>query len=247
MYRYIAVATVVVLTACADATTAPKTPANVNTAGGASPVTVVPITELGAYVSVRVADTTGHTIFTEHPSVKFTAGPTDTLTVLDNSAKDLNPETGVVKAVIRKTGTYTACFVGAPRYSPDFPGTKWNSCNTVSSSALTVDAGKVYAQVKPQIVLVMRNQFGTLIKGGTYSFTDLAAGTTVSFMDNASLDENNTDGRIWYSIDSPRKMKVCQVLAPNGNVLTSDVCVTRDITKWAVGYLIYFDYETQVR
>src|SRR5215208_6544021 len=108
MYRSIAVATVVVLAACSDATS-PKTPANINTTGGASPVTVVPITELGAYVSVRVADTTGYTLYSDHPSVKFTAGPNDTVTVLDNSAKDADPQTGVVKAVIRKTGNYTAC------------------------------------------------------------------------------------------------------------------------------------------
>ena len=247
MYRYIAVATVALLAACGDATTAPKAPVNVNTPDGASPVTVVPITNLGAYVSVRVADTTGTTIFFEHPSVKFTAGPNDTVTVLDNSAKDADPTTGIVKAVIKKTGNYTACFVGSPHYSPDFPGTKWNSCNTVASSALTVDAGKVYGQARPQIVVVTRNQFGTLIKGGTYSFTDVASGWGISFQDNSSLDENKTDGRIWFTIGSPKKMKVCQVAAPNGHELVSDMCKTLDITKWGVGYLVYFDYETPVR
>lgn len=247
MYRYIAVATVALLAACGDAATAPKTSANVQTSNGASPITVVPITDLGAYVSVRVADTTGTTTI-ENPWVKFTAGANDTVTVLDNSAKDADPTVGVVKVVIKKTGSYTACLIRSAHLFPDFAGTPWPSCKSVSSSSLTVALGTVYGQHAPQIALAAMNQFGARVGGGTYSFTDVATGWSLSFQDNnASYDESSIAGLIWYTLGFPRKMKVCQVSAPNGNDLVSDTCKTLDITRWGVGYAVYFNYETQVR
>ena len=247
MYRYIAVASVALLAACGEAPNAPKAPTSIQTPDGASPVTVVPITNLGAYVSVRVVDTTGTTTI-ENPWVKFTAGPNDTATVLDNSAKDLDPTVGVVKVVIKKTGSYTACLIRSAHLFPDFPGTPWPSCKSVSSSSLNVDVGKVYGQHAPQISLAAMNQFGARVGGGTYSFTDVATGWSLSFQDNnPSYDESSIAGLIWYTLAFPRKMKVCQVIAPNGADLVSDTCKTLDITKWGVGYGVYFNYETSVR
>lgn len=244
MYRPIALAALVLLAACGEAATAPQAPVVARPVDGDSPI--IANTNLGAYVSVRVVDTTGTTLI-ENPWVKFTAGPNDTVTVLDNSAKDLDPTVGVVKVLIKKTGTYTACFIRSAHLYPDFAGTPWPSCKTVSSSSITIDMGKVYGQHCPQIVVVAKNQFGTLVGGGTYSFTDPATGWSLSFQDNdPKYDENSTAGRIWYTAGYPKKMQVCEVTSPNGNDLVSDKCKTVDM-KWGIGYLVYFNYETQVR
>jgi hypothetical protein len=220
MTRYIALAAIAVLSACSDSPTAPTTKAR--PVDGASPIILKPI--FLATLSVREADINGNTLMDVTTKVKFSASPTDTFTVLDNSAADADKTVGIVKVTMQKTGTYTACFITSSQYAPD-ASTGWNPCSTVSSTGSNVDLGTIYAMRRPMLVAQVKNQLGTLIGGATIEFSNPSTGYILAVKDDDANDDwNNVAGYVLHAFDAPGTFGVCETLAPKYTFLTSQQC-----------------------
>ena len=172
--RVAAVASVAVamsVAACSDASTAPTAPVGAASVDRPSEV----ILKVAAFLTVRVADTTGKTL-NETGWVQFSTTPTDTMSVYDNSAKDLDPAVGVIKVGMTKSASYKACFSMTQHYRGDLVSQVYPRCKTVTSSAFNVDMGTVYGQRSPQIILITKNEFNTLVGGASFNVS--VPGTT---------------------------------------------------------------------
>src|SRR5690349_4416308 len=155
-----AAAVTLAVAACSDAATAPQTTTARDVAG---PSAV--ILKVSARVKARIVDTANVTL-KENGWVEFTSSNSDTVRIMDNSAKDLDPAVGVMEVQMAKAASYKACFSMSQHYRGDYTaGTPFPRCSATSSSAAQVDLGKVFARQSPQIVFLIKNQFGTLIGG----------------------------------------------------------------------------------
>lgn len=227
------------LAACGDAATAPRTPTLAPGADGPSSVVLT----VGATVKVRLADTTGTTL-TEPGWVQLISGK-DTLKVLDNSAKDLDPTVGFMSVMMTKGWEYKACFIRSAHYMPDLDGTvNYPYCNTVTSTSSTVHMGVLYGQRSPIFKLFAKDEFGALQGGATYQISTPVNGWSLTFQDgNASYDESlGADGITIYTINFPFSVKICEVKPPSKMVLTSPACFTVD-AKWGGTYTHTFTHE----
>ena len=225
--------------ACGDAATAPKAPA---TRVAEDPSMLV--LSLGATVKVRLADTTGTTL-TEPGWVEFVSGGNDTLKVLDNSAKDLDPTVGFLAVKMAKTNQYKACFIRSAHYMPDLDGqVNYQYCSTSTSTSFTVHMGVLIGQRSPMFKLIAKDEFNALAGGATYNILTTDNGWNLTFQDgNGSYDESiGADGVTIYSLNFPFNVKICEVKPPSKMVLTSQACYTV-AAKWGKTYTYTFTHE----
>ena len=227
------------LAACGDAATAPQAPTMAPKTDSPSNV----VLSLGATVKVRLADTTGTTL-TETGWVEFVSGK-DTLKVLDNSAKDLDPTVGFLSVMMTKGWEYKACFIRSAHYMPDLDGTvNYPYCSTVTSTSFTVHMGVLIGQRSPMFKLIAKDEFGALAGGATYQITTPVNGWSLTFQDGSAVyDESvGADGVMAYSLNFPFFVKICEVKPPSKMVLTSPACFTVD-AKWGGLYTHTFTHE----
>lgn len=200
------------------------------------------------YVSVRIVDTTGKTL-TEPGWIQFSTSPNDTVSVRDNTAKDLDPAIGVIKAALTKSGNYKACFSRSAHYYRDYGAglQKWPNCRSLSTNAMNVDLGKVYGQRAPIVTLITKNQFGSLVGGASFDFLIPDSGWNLIFADgNMSYDESaGANGIITYTLGWPHVFQICEFSPPAKSILTSPACQTID-AKWGQSFTFTFYHETQI-
>ena len=238
------VAGAVVLTACSDSTTAPQAPSMPTSANA---ITVGPPT-LSAYITVRVADTTGATL-KETGWMEFTTtGPVDTVRVLDNSTKDLDPAVGYMKVRVAKAQTYRACWSFSEHYRGDFLSQTFPECTSkVTSSAQTVNVGVVYAKRAPTIVMLAKNEFGALIGGATYTIEIPDQNSIHTASEGGYYDESSVVGNFTYgTVHYPHPVvKVCEVSPPPKHELTSAKCFSFE-TKFGLVNTFVFKHQSLI-
>jgi hypothetical protein len=209
--------------ACSDSSTAPDAPI-ARPVDGASAI----VLKLGATIKVRVIDTAGVQL-KETGWVQFTTA-NDTVYVQDNSAKDHDPATGVVKVMMLKNQTFKACFSLSQHYRGDLAwNSPWPRCATKTSSASEVDLGSVYARESPMVTFVTKNQFG-LVGGASFTLTVPAQNWSLTIADGqGSYDESKgADGKIVYTLGYPNAYTWCETSAPSKNLLLSQKCGSFD-------------------
>jgi len=220
---FAAVAAIAALAACSDSPTSPST--NARPVDGASPLIVKPI--FLATVTVSEKDINGALVFDGTTKVKFSTTPADTFTVADNSAQDADKTMGIVKVVMVKGATYTACFVSSALYAGD-AASGLNPCSTVSTTSTTVDLGSIYVQRKPMIIAQVKNQLGTMIGGATMQFVDPSRGFSLTTVDDDANDQwNNAVGLVLHAFDGPGTFRVCETAAPANTTLLTQQCYNK--------------------
>jgi len=227
------------LAACADTPTAPKSlslpSANENLSGISL--------DLGAYLKVRIADTTGTTL-KETAWVWFYSG-NDTLKIRDNAAGDLDPAVGYVKVMVSKTNNYKVEAIRSAHYMPDLDGSvNYQYIVTSTSAAMTVDVGTLVLQRSPMFKLIAKDEFGALAGGATYNLTTLDVPWSINLLDGDSrYDESaGADGIMIYSLNFPFQVKICEVKPPSKMILTSQSCFSFP-AKWGQTYTLTFTHE----
>lgn len=216
------------LAACSNAATAPTTPTLAPGGQSQSGISV----NVGAYLKVRIADTTGTTL-TERAWVWFYSGK-DTLKIRDNAPGDLDPALGFIKVMMSKTNNYMAEAGRSDHYMPDKDGfVNWKYITTSTSPAMTVDMGTLTLERSPMFKIIAKDEFGALAGRATYQISTPVNGWSMSFQDgNAAYDESlGADGITIYTINFPFLVKICEVNPPSKMVLTSPACYTVD-AKW---------------
>jgi hypothetical protein len=229
------------IAACSDFATAPSAP-TARDIDGPSDV----VLQVAAKVKVRIVDT-ANVQLKETGWVEFTSSNADTVYIRDNSAKDLDPAVGVIQVAMAKAASYKACFTMSQHYRGDYVvGTPFPKCATVSTSSMQVDVGKVFARQSPQIVFLMKNQFGTLIGGGEVTVAVPAQNWSVTFADNnLSYDETSQNGIITYSMGYPNSFTWCEASAPAKHKLMTQKCGNFE-AKWGSKMTVTFIHEQQI-
>jgi hypothetical protein len=229
------------LAACADSTTAPTVPTLPATAGAQQALVV----NLGAYIKLRIADTTGATL-TEKAFVQFFSGK-DTVQIQDNAKGDLDPAVGFMKVMVAKTNDYQVRVGRSAHYMPDLDGqVNWKYMATSTSTALTVDMGTFNLQRSPIFNYVAWDEFGQLAGGATFSITTTNPNWTLNLLDNdVHYDESPIKGLLIYTLNFPFMVTICEVKPPPKMVLTSQKCFTFQ-SKWGQTYTATFTHEHAV-
>jgi len=229
------------IAACSDAPSAPQTTVAHDVA---RPSEVV--LQVAAKVKVRIVDT-ANVQLKEIGWVQFTSSKNDTLYVRDNTAKDLDPAVGLIEVAMAKTQSYKACFSMSQHYRGDHAiGTLFPKCSSLTTGSTQVDLGKVFARQSPQIVFLMKNQFGTLIGGGEVNVAVPAQSWTLTFADNnASYDETPAKGIITYTLGYPNSYTWCEASAPAKHKLLTQKCGNFEAT-WGAKMTITFTHEQQI-
>jgi hypothetical protein len=222
---FAAVAAIAALAACSDSPTSPST--NARPVDGASALIVKPI--FLATVTVREEDINNALVFDGTTKVKFSTSPADTFTVADNSPQDADNTMGIVKVVMSKAATYTACFVSSAFYAAD-AASGLNPCSTVSTTSSTVDLGAIHVQRKPMIIAQVKDQLGNMIGGATMQFSDATRGFSVTTLDNDANDQwNNAAGLILRAFEGPGTFRVCETAAPTNAKLLTQQCFDQQL------------------
>ena len=226
------------LAACADTSTAPKSPTLAPTTESQSGISL----NVGAYIKVRIADTTGTTL-TERAWTWFYSG-NDTLKIRDNAAGDLDPAVGFIKVMVSKTNNYRVEAGRSEHYMPDLDGSvDWKYIATSTSAAMTVDVGTLFLQRSPMFKFVAKDEFGALAGGATYKLTT-DVNWSIDLQDGDSrYDESvGADGIMIYTLNFPFNVKICEVKPPSHMVLTSQACFSFP-AKWGKTYTYPFTHE----
>ena len=232
------------LAACSDSTTAPQAPvvpstANAALQGGGFPP------PLSAYVTVRIADTTGATLQEAGWVNIITANPLDTVAVLDNDPKDLDPAVGYIKAKVPKAQSYKACFDFSLKYAGDYWSNTYRACGPeVASTAQTVSVGVAHAKRRPRIVMLAKNEFGALVGGAKYTIDVPQWASIQTVYEGGPYDRSSVAGNFTYDYfrEPHQGVKVCEVSPPPKHLLTSTKCFTVDV-KFGGVVTLTFDHE----
>lgn len=231
------------LVACGDAATAPQAPAVARDIDRPSEV----VLQVAAFLTVRAVDTTGKNL-SEIAWVNFkTANPQDTMSVRDNTAKDLDPTIGVIKVAMAKAQTYTACFSMSAHYRGDYTSQTYPQCQTVTSNAINVDMGKVYGKLSPVVTFLTKNEFGALIGGATFNLNVASQNWSLTFTDgNPYYDESaGVNGNVTYNLHYPNAIAWCEVSPPPKTHLVSPKCGSFN-AQWGKTYVITLAHETLI-
>jgi hypothetical protein len=225
------------LAACADGTTAPKTQTLAPTTESQQSVSL----NLGAYIKLHIADTTGATL-KETAWVTFYSG-NDTLDVRDNAAGDLDPAVGYMKVMMSKTNNYKVRVGRSAHYMPDLDGSvNWRYIGTSTSAAMTVDMGDFFLQRSPMFNFVAWDEFGALAPGATYKLTTDVNWSILLQDGDYRYDESTKNGLLIYTLNFPFKVTICEVKPPSHMVLTSQQCFSFP-AKWGQTYTMTFNHE----
>ena len=175
--------------ACSDDSTGPVQPAarpvaasNDLVVGGGG------IPQVATFISVRIIGTDIKNV-TEKAMVKFKwVQPYDSVFVMDNSAKDLDPTIGVVKIAAPTAKGYLACVTGeTAHFAADPAGASYPVCNSKSWLSFNIMLGDVFMRRKPQLAVSMKDLWSNLLPGATLEV--IGGGKTVDVADGSVLDE----------------------------------------------------------
>jgi hypothetical protein len=235
------IASAAALAACSDSMTAPQAPAipdgaNAVTLQGGFPP------PLAAYVTFRVADTTGATLKETGWTFIRTTNPTDSIAVPDNGPGDLDPAVGYIKAKVPKAASYKACFDWSLKYAGDFWGSTYRACGPeVASTAQTVAVGVTHGKRKPQVVMLAKDDFGALVGGATYTIYTPEWATANTATEGGPYDRSPVSGNFTYDyFYKPHPdLTVCEVSPPPKHQLTSTKCFTIALKFGGVHTLVF--------
>jgi hypothetical protein len=195
-------------TACSDASTAPATPtARPVTASNDLSIGDGPPPQLSTKISVHIIDVTGKTV-TEKAMVRFRwSQPKDSVFVMDNSAKDLDPTVGIVKIAAPTAKGYDACVRGmTTHFAADTAGPSYPTCNSKSWLSFDIPLGNVYMRRKPQIEVFMRSGMNAnwFLPGGAIHVYDAVSLWNMDVFDGQLGDDPMVnDGKITFNL--PKK------------------------------------------
>ena len=208
--------------ACSDEATAPVSAARA--IDDASKVTVGGgIPQVATFISVRIIDVTGNLV-TEKAMVRFRwSQPKDSVFVMDNSAKDLDPTIGIVRIAAPKAAGYDGCVRGVTaHFAADSTGPSYPTCNSKFWLAFENPLGNVYMRRKPQLTVKMIDFWNTLLPGATLRvytpgwLRDVADG-------QAGMDEPSTNnGKITVTLPKAGNFVWGAVKTPTGHYVLDD-------------------------
>lgn len=210
--------------ACSDAATAPKTTAAIPTAESG-----LIIKNLFVTATVNIVDIWGQTI-NEPAFVRFKTSPTDSMNVMDNSSKDLDPAVGIIKVALVLSSSYTACAVGDTYtfQAPKNPDPAYPTCSSAVAQLGKVNFGKVYMRRKPKLGFTTQDKQGLTIVGATVQVT-FPNGYVHTVADGQLYADQTgaVDGKILMQLGTgPGEYKWCEVQAPTGFALANPTCGT---------------------
>ena len=231
--------------ACSDEATAPAPASAARSIDGANKVTVGgDIPQLATFISVRIIDVTGKLV-TEKAMVRFRwSQPKDSVFVMDNSAKDLDPTIGIVKIAAPKAAGYDGCVRGVTaHFAADSTGPSYPTCNSKFWLAFDNPLGNVYMRRKPQLTVKMIDFWNTLLPGATLRvytpgwLRDVADGQ--AFMDEAPAN----DGKITVTLPKAGNFVWGAIKNPTGHyVLDDSEWYTADL-KWEENHVAYLFFK----
>jgi hypothetical protein len=196
------------LAACGDAATAPASAPAREIAGSNSAAAVAGgggFPQVATFISVHIVDIAVKPV-TEKATVKFRwSQPKDSLTLQDNSAKDLDPTVGVVKIAAPRAGGYEACVRdGTAHFAADTAGKSYPTCNSKSWLSYNFDLGFVYMRRKPQLTVRMIDEWSHLLPGAGLHIYNTNAWSLNVLDGQVPVDEPSVnDGKITVTLPKP--------------------------------------------
>ena len=214
--------------ACSDAVTEPTPVASVPAA--ASPIEIVPI--FFKTVTLNVVDVDGN-LLTESAVVKFWTSPTDSIVLVDNGQKDLDPALGKVKVVLVSSASYKACTWGwTINYMAEKNPSTYPTCSNGVVNGSKVDFGNLHMRRKPRIAFQTQAKNGSVITGASITMTPPNGFIQYTVADGGAspLDYDTTvNGEIHFRSSAGAGVHAwCEATAPRGYALTSPSCGTLD-------------------
>lgn len=206
--------------ACSSDATGPATPAARDIAG-ANNVTVVGgggIPQVATFISVHIIDVNGQPV-TEKAMVRFRwSQPKDSVFVMDNSAKDLDPTIGVVKIAAPKAAGYDGCVRGTTaHFAADTAGANYPTCNSKFWLSYDINLGNVYMRRKPQLTVKFIDSWSNLLPGAALHMYN-TNGWSLDVADGQSpYDEPAlVDGKITVTLPRPSYYVWGETKTPTG-------------------------------
>lgn len=192
---------------CSDSATGP-TSATAREVPGSNNVTVAGgggIPQVATFISVHIVDVTGLPV-TEKAMVRFRwSQPKDSVSVQDNSAKDLDPTIGVVKIAAPKAAGYDGCVrETTAHFVADTAGASYPTCNSKFWLSYNINLGNVYMRRKPQLTVKMIDEWNHLLPGGGLHMYN-TNGWSLDVLDGQfPVDEPSVnDGKITVTLPKP--------------------------------------------
>jgi hypothetical protein len=223
--------------ACRDDATAP-TVATAREISGPNAITVGigGGGQVATFISVHIIDVNGINV-PEKAMVRFRwSQPKDSVFVVDNSAKDLDPTIGVVKIAAPKAAGYDACVRGTTaHYVADSTGPSYPTCNSKFWLSFNINLGNVYMRRKPQLSVKMIDTWNNLLPGASMSVRTWDWDWSVNVADGqALLDEPSVNnGRITVTLPKAAQYVWCNTKLPTGKwELWDTQCYTSNPFNW---------------
>jgi len=218
------------------------------------------ITDYGTFVSDELAwVTTGYVDYAKTPVGGGTYSVTDTLgikimSIVDNSALDVDPANGKFKFQLPYVGKFTVCEEKAP---PGwyFPAGQASLCKYAAGNVNTTAALGDNMVVPPYSAVwsVISGWWGPLNKSplwlgpSIYTVTKTDNSWTWTFADNSPSDLHNMLGIYYVKLPSAGTYNVCQAVEIPGYFLPDPVCHQVDVAFAKVGWGDFFlNQEKQV-
>jgi len=206
--------------ACSDESTAPAAPtARPMTATNDLSVGGGPAPQLVTYISVHIIDVYNKNV-TEKAMVRFRwSQPKDSLFVVDNSAKDLDPTVGVVKIAAPTAAGYDACVRGTTvHFAADTAGASYPTCNSKFWLSFNINLGNVYMRRKPQITVDMlsTNPIAPAPGGAIQIFDNYSTWKAQIFDGQAGDEPTVNDGKITFTVPKPSFYTMQYLKTPTG-------------------------------
>jgi hypothetical protein len=233
--------------ACSDDAASPTSPAAREIAGPNNVTVGGDIPQLATFISLHIIDVTGKSV-TEKATVKFRwSQPNDSVFVVDNSAKDLDPTIGVVKIAAPTAKGYQGCVRGTTaHFVADTAGVSYPTCNSKSWLSFDIPLGNVYMRRKPQLTVNMIDSWHNLLPGGALHVYN-NTGWAVDVYDGQSPDEPAVnDGSITITLPAPHPFYIWkEIKAPTGHYVLNDVDAYTSPLVWEQKLVTQF-YHKQV-
>lgn len=143
--------------------------------------------------------------------------PNDSLFVMDNSAKDLDAASGIVRIAAPKAAGYDACVRGTTtHFVADSLGASYPTCNSKFWLSYNFDLGYVYMRRKPMLTMRLTDMWSHLLPGGSARVYN-QKGWTVDVADGSLLDDPSVDdGKITVALPTPGYYTYGEIKAPKG-------------------------------
>lgn len=220
--------------ACSDESTGPVPPRATEIAGSNN-VTVVGgggLPQVATFISVHIIDVTGKLV-TEKAMVRFRwSQPKDSVFVMDNSDKDLDPTIGIVKIAAPKAAGYDGCVRNTTaHFAADTAGASYPTCNSKFWLSYNFDLGNVYMRRKPQLTVKFIDSWSNLLPGAALHMYNTNAWSLDVADGQSPWDEPPVnDGKITVTLPRPSYYVWCETKTPTGKwELWDSACYSQQI------------------